>query len=273
MSEAHILQYLPRDSFVHHMDGLSKFLWLLIVAVAMLTFRSLISGAIMLILMWLLALAGAKIPLRHIIRISPILFGVGLMLGFFHSIIQQGNPVVSLGPISIKDNGIIIGLSYFFRISVVVFASYMLIWTTNIRDLMAGLVHIGIPYRFAFGVFIALRFLPVIQREVEAVSAAHAIRGRVKKRSQLARRFQLWQRYVFTIMVNGLRKAEFAATAAQLRGFGTIPVRTYYKPFHWSKSGIGLLVFFLVLIVGLHIAEQLGLAELVPSLTRDLSTL
>ncbi len=271
MSEAHILQYLPRDSFVHRMDGLSKFVWLLIVAVAMLTFRSLISGAIMFILIWLLALFGARIPVSHIIKSSPILFGVGLMLGFFHSIIQPGNPVLSLGPISIKDHGIVIGISYFFRISVVVFASYMLIWTVNIGDLMAGLVKAGIPYQFAFGVFIALRFLPVIQREVDAVSAAHAIRGRAKK-SQLARRFQLWQRYVFTVMVNGLRKAEFAAIAAQLRGFGSKPVRTYYKPFHWSRSGIGLLIFFLALIVGLHIGERLGLAEILPSLTGDLST-
>lgn len=271
MSEAHILQYLPHDSFVHRMDGLSKFLWLLIVAIAMLTFRSLVSGAIMLLLMCLLALVGARIPIRHIIKSSPILFGVGLMLGFFHSIIQQGDPVVSLGPIAIKDRGIVIGISYFFRISVVVFASYMLIWTTNIRDLMAGLVKLRIPYRFAFGVFIALRFLPVIQREVDAVSAAHSIRGRVKK-SQLARRFQLWQRYVFTVMVNGLRKAEFAATAAQLRGFGVNPVRSYYKPFHWTASGISLLVFFLVLIVGLHVGERLGLADLFPSLTRDLTT-
>lgn len=226
----------------------------------------------MLILMLLLALVGARIPLTHIIKSSPILFGVGLMLGFFHSIIQEGNPVISMGPIAIKDYGIVVGVSYFFRISVVVFASYMLIWTTNVRDLMAGLVNIGIPYRFAFGVFIALRFLPVIQQEVEAVSAAHAIRGKAKKKSQLARRFQLWQRYVFTIMVNGLRKAEFAATAAQLRGFGTSPVRTYYKPFQWTGSGVSLLVFFFMLIVGLHIAERLGMAELLPSLTGDLST-
>jgi energy-coupling factor transport system permease protein len=271
MTEAHILQYFPRDSAVHHMDSLSKFIWLLLVAIAMLTFKSLVSGAIMLLSMWLLALLGAKIPISHIIKSSPILFGIGLLLGFFHSIIQAGNPVLSLGPIAIKDHGIVIGLSYFFRISVVVFASYMLIWTTNIGDLMGGFVKIGIPYKFAFAVFIALRFLPLIQREVDAVSAAHSIRGQAKK-SQFARRFELWQRYVFTIMVNGLRKAEFAATAAQLRGFGGKLLRTYYKPFHWSKSGIGLLIFFVALIIGLHIGEHLGLAEILPSLTRDLST-
>ena len=269
--EAPILQYIDHDSFVHRMDGLSKFIWLLVVAVGMLTFKSLVSGATMLISLIILAFWGAKIPLKNVIKSSPIIFGVGLMLGVFHSIIQPGNSVLSLGPISIKDYGIIVGLSYFFRISVVVFASYMLIWTTNIRDLMAGLVHIGIPYQYAFGVFTSLRFLPVIQREIDAVSAAHAIRGRVK-RSQFAHRFQLWRRYVFTIMVNGLRKAEFAATAAQLRGFGAKKIRSSYKPFTWSAAGISMLAFFLFLIIALHIGEHYGLSRMIPGFTHDLST-
>lgn len=272
MNESHILQYIDKDSFVHRMDGLSKFLWLLVVAIGMLTFRSLISGAVMLLLMLVLALVGAKISPRRLVKSSPIIFGVGLMLGLFHSVVQAGNPVLTIiGPISIKDQGIIIGLSYFFRISVVVFASYMLIWTTNIQELMVGLVKLGIPYKFAFGVFISLRFLPIIQQEVDAVKAAHVIRGHAKG-SQLTRRFKLWQRYIFTVMVNGLRKAEFCATAAQLRGFGTSQVRSFYKPFHWTTSGVGLLAFYLVLIVGLKVFERLGMADLIPSLTRDIST-
>jgi len=241
-----------------------------VVAIGMLTFKALPSGAIMLFLMFVVALIGARIPVRNIVKSAPVIFGVGLMLGFFHSIVQDGNPIISLGPIAIKDQGIIIGLSYFFRISVVVFASYLLIWTTNIQQLMVGLVKIGIPYRFAFGVFTALRFLPIIQREVDAVKAAHAIRGHAKA-SQLGRRFQLWRRYVFTVMVNGLRKAEYSATAAQLRGFGSSAVRSFYKPFHWTASGIGMLVFFLLVIIGLHVSEAMGLADYLPSLTGDIT--
>lgn len=269
-SEAPVLQYINHDSFVHRMDGLSKLIWLLIVAVGMLTFKSVVSGAVLLALLFILALAGARISPRQIVRSAPVLFGIGLLLGLFHSVIQPGNPVLTIGPISVKDHGIIVGLSYFVRISVVVFASYMLIWTTNIRDLMGGLVNIGVPYTYAFGVFTALRFLPVIQREVDAVSAAHAIRGKAK-RSTLADRFQLWQRYVFTIMVNGLRKAEFAATAAQLRAFGVRKQRTSYKPFQWSRAGVCLLVFFLLLIIGLHLAEHFWGPSMLMAVTSDLT--
>jgi energy-coupling factor transport system permease protein len=252
----HLLQYLDQDSFVHRMDGLSKLLWMLLVALAMLTFESLASGMVMLALMFALALFGARVPVRRLIRSAPILFGIGALLGFFHSIIQPGHPVLSLGPLAIKDHGLVVGASYFFRISVVVFASHILIWTTDIRELMAGLASMGVPYTFGFAVFTTLRFLPLIQREVDVVEAAHAIRGRAARMGWSAR-LRLWQRYVFTVMVNGLRKADYAATAAQLRGIGA-GRRTFYKPFAWSGSGAGLLVFYACLIAGLHLAERAG---------------
>ena len=266
-----VLQYINHDSPVHRMDGLSKFIWLFIVAIGMLTFRSLVSGAVMLMSLLMLALVFAKIPFKTIWRSAPVLFGVGLMLGVFHSMIHEGTTLFMIGPIHVTDVGIIIGVSYFFRISVVVLASYLLIWTTNIQELMTGLSHIGIPHQFGFGIFTALRFLPVIQREVEAVSAAHSIRGKVKQ-TQFAHRFQLWQRYVFTIMVNGLRKAEFAATAAQLRAFGMSKKRTSYKPFHWSKAGIFMLLFFLTMIIVLQICEHKFGAQMIMAITSDLTT-
>jgi len=74
------------------------------------------------------------------------------------------------------------------------------------------------------------------------------------------------------VMVNGLRKAEYSATAAQLRGFDSGAVHSFYKPFHWTLSGVGMLAFFFLVIVGLHVTEAIGLASLLPSLTGDIST-
>jgi len=148
------------------------------------------------------------------------------------------------------------GAAYFFRLSIMVMASFLLIWTTDIRELMVGLVRLGMPYRFAFVIFMALRFLPVIQKEVDAVRSAHAIRGRAA-RSQLRHRFRLWQRYLFTVIVNGLRKAESTAIAIESRGFGAYPDRTYVKDFHWTVSGILLVIFFVLFGAALLVWERL----------------
>jgi len=39
------------------------------------------------------------------------------------------------------------GAAFFFRLAIMVMASFMLIWTTDIRELMVGLVRLGMPYR------------------------------------------------------------------------------------------------------------------------------
>ena len=134
----------------------------------------------------------------------------------------------------------------------------MLIWTTDIRELMVGLVHLGIPYRYAFAVFMALRFLPIVQQEVDAVKAAHAIRGRASS-SPIRHRFRLWQRYLFTVIVNGLRKAESTALAIESRGFGAYPDRTYVKEFRWTAIGILLMLLFLSLGIFLVFWERQGI--------------
>ena len=136
-----------------------------------------------------------------------------------------------------------------------VLASFLFIWTTDIRDLMTGLVHIGMPYRYAFSVFLALRFIPIVQQEVDAVKAAHAIRGRASY-SPIKHRFRLWQRYMFTVIVNGLRKAENTALAIESRGFGAYPDRTYTKSFRWTKKGFFLILLFIAFAAWLILWER-----------------
>jgi energy-coupling factor transport system permease protein len=52
---------------------------------------------------------------------------------------------------------------------------------------------------------------------------------------------------LFTVIVNGLRKAESTALAIESRGFGAYPDRTYVKDFHWTVIGILLVLLFVAL--------------------------
>ena len=104
-------------------------------------------------------------------------------------------------------------------------------------------------------IFTALRFLPIIQQEVDAVQAAHAIRGRAA-RSPWAHRFRLWQRYLFTVIVNGLRKAENTALAIESRGFGAYPTRSYVKPYRLTFIGVLIVVAFIAAGAGLILWEK-----------------
>jgi energy-coupling factor transport system permease protein len=242
----HSLRYVARESFLHRMYPLHKLIWVIVVAVGLFFYREPLPGAIVLGSLILLAIVGGQIPLREIVASSQVIFGIGLVLMIFHFFADPGSPVYRIGPFTITENGLREGPVFLFRLSVVVLASFILIWTTDSRDLMVSLAKAGIPYRYAFAVFLAMRFLPLIQREVDAVRAAHAIRGRAA-RSGLAHRFKLWQRYMFTVLVNGLRKAEATATALECRAFGSSPQRTYAREIPDSQFGLVLIVFYILL--------------------------
>ena len=248
MAEENFLSFKERGSLLNRTYPFVKLVWVFLVALGLFLFRTPFSGAVMFVLILSLTLLGGKIALREVLTSGLLVFGLGFLLMIFHLFVNPGNPVWTFGFLSITDYGLIQGPVFFFRLSVIVLASFLLIWTTDTRDLMASLVKAGMPYRYAFTVFLALRFLPLVQREVRAVKAAHAIRGRAAG-SSLGHRFRLWQRYVFTILVNGLRKAEITADALECRAFGHSPKRTYLKDVYFRKRDL-LLPFSTLLVVG-----------------------
>lgn len=256
-SGAHSLRYIERDSLLHRIYPLIKLTWVFLVAVGLFFFRTPLSGAILLGVVLALTLFAGRIPLRTILGSAQVIFGVGLLLLVFHLFADPGAAVYRLGPLTITTGGLVQGPVFFFRLSVVVLASFLLIWTTDSRDLMVALTQAGISYRYAFAVFLALRFLPMIQREVDSVRAAHAIRGQAA-RSSLGHRIKLWQRYMFTILVNGLRKAEATAAALDCRAFGSYPDRTNLKAVKFEPSGLWLIGLTALLLTILMVAERVG---------------
>jgi energy-coupling factor transporter transmembrane protein EcfT len=56
----------------------------------------------------------------------------------------------------------------------------------------------------------------------------------------------LWQIYLFTVIANGLFKAESTAIAIESRGFDAYPDRIYVIDFRWTFS-VGILVLVFVL--------------------------
>jgi len=243
MSE-HSLRYIDNGSFFTRIDALSKLLWVILVIVATFQLGTNQARGIMLAFVVYIIVLLARVPFKTIWQAMPIILIMGTLLFIVNILTVPSTRFIYILGFKVGQQGFDRGLEFFLRITIMVLASFLFIWTTDIRDLMTGLVHIGMPYRYAFSIFLALRFLPIVQQEVDAVKAAHAIRGRASY-SPIRHRFRLWQRYMFTVIVNGLRKAESTALAIESRGFGAYPDRTYTKSFRWTKTGIFLIIFFI----------------------------
>lgn len=227
-------------------DALSTFIWVAGCSVAMLIFDSPISGAIMIAALLLLLIVDQSVPVKKLVHSLPLVLLVPTCLLFFHSISHAGQAILILGPASVTREGVREGLILFFRVAFVVLASLTFLWTTNIRELMVGLVRIGLPYRFAFAIYLALRYVPIMQVERDIIQDAIAVR-RQSRRITFKWYLKLWMRYIFLLVVNGLQKAEQTATAIQVRGFGG-QHRTFITPFQFTLHGVGLIIGFVLLI-------------------------
>lgn len=245
----HSLRYIDNGSILTRVDALSKLLWVILVILVTFQLQSNAARGVMLALL-LSVLLLARIPVKSIWNAMPIILVMGTLLFVVNLFTTPSTSFFEVAGLTVGQQAFDRGLEYFLRITIMVLASFIFIWTTDIRELMTGFVRIGMPYRFAFAIFLALRFLPIVQQEVDAVRAAHAIRGRAVG-SPIRHRFRLWQRYMFTVIVNGLRKAENTALAIESRGFGAYPDRTYVKTFQWTRLGLVLILFFVAFAAGL----------------------
>lgn len=255
-SSEHSLAFVDRGSIMNRIYPLVKLAWVVVVAIGLFIYRNPRSGAIMFAAILLLALTLGRIPVRQIIGSARVILILGILLMIFHIFADPGQIIYRIGPLRVTDTGLLNGPVFFFRLSVVVMASFLLIWTTETRDLMVSLTKAGMPYRMAFTIFLALRFLPLVQREVDAVRDAHAIRGRAAH-SGIGHRIKLWQRYIFTVLVNGLRKAEITATSLDTRAFGYYPTRTYLKDVKFRPVDVLLIIVTVLLLTALILSEIL----------------
>ncbi len=225
-----------------------------------------------LIVSWLMGWIFAHIsPLALMRRLSPIL-AAALGLAIFNTLFYGGpreHLLVALGPIHIWREGLFIGSSIGLRILCVASYSILYMWTTDPSRLVASLMQQArMPYRLAYAVLAAYRFLPILQREWGHIQAAQQVRA-----AHLSRHESGLRRIVrsgMPLLVSGIRQAERLAIAMDARAFGASPRRTHYIRTHMKASDYAFtvaslaacgLILFALSELGLLRSFLVGVAE------------
>lgn len=239
------VQFFPADTMMHRMDAISKLALVMITGAAgfLLSTPELAAANLAIVLISCFILGG--IPFRKVKPVIGFLVLLALALIFFQVLIyRDGTVIIGVRPFTITDTGLLMGLLFAVRVWTISFASLTFVWTTDPKRFVIALIRVfRVPYRIAYGVFVALRFLPLMSNELKVIKEAHAVRGV----SQVSGRLEAYKRYTVPLLVSGIRKAETVALAMDSRAFGVYPHRTYLEDFEWSKSGIFLVLTVLVL--------------------------
>lgn len=227
-----------RNTFLHRLNPVVKLLVFSCFILAATLYLDVAVPLAFLVLSWLMGWLLARIsPLALLRRLSPILAAaVGLAL--FNTLFYGGpreHLIVALGPLAIWREGLYIGSSIGLRILCVASYSILYMWTTDPSQLVASLMQQArMPYRLAYAVLAAYRFLPILQRELGHIQAAQQVRSaHLRQRGSWLGRVT---RYGIPLLVSGIRQAERLAIAMDARGFGATPLRTHYVRTHMSVS-------------------------------------
>ncbi|WP_419155418.1 energy-coupling factor transporter transmembrane component T family protein [Weissella minor] len=232
-----IFGFHPGTSIIHRLTGTTK----LVIFLALTIFGSLsfdLRYLILLSLVALVALYVAKIKwadVRTIVWLVTIFAVINLILIYVfapqYGVQLFGSKTVLFGSghyaLTFEQlyYEFIVFVKYLFAVPL----ALVFLLTTNPSEFAAGLNRIGISYRVAYAVALALRYIPDIQVSYQTISKVQQARGH-----DLSKKASLWKRLkgalgiMVPLMFASLNQIDAVSQAMDLRRFGKQKRRTWY---------------------------------------------
>lgn len=223
-------------SAIGSLDVRTKLLFLLAVSILVLIWQDPVPLGLLFLLTLALCLM-ARLGRRLVFGILAVMLpAVGLILliqGLFSPygqtrLMSVPDAVPWLGGRALfTREGLTFGVAVAFRLLAPALAFPLAILTTNVNDLVVGLVRTGLPYKVAFLFSVSLRFVPYVIAELAAIKDAQRLRGLAIERMGLLRRVPVFAAMLVPLILGALMKAQTLEIALQSKGFSGSRDRTY----------------------------------------------
>ena len=217
--------YVPGTSWLHRLDPRPKLAFVAVGSLALVALTSIVALLVFLGLVHL-ALGSAGVPARRLLGLWRLLAPLLLVILLVQPLLSPaGDPALEVGPVRITAPGVALAVALALRLAALGFCWYVLLLTTRERDLVQGLVRLGLPDAWGLVLALALRYPSTLQGVYLTVREAQQARGlRLHGRGLLGSvRAQL--PVLVAVMVVALRSVEQLAMALEARGFGSRPRR------------------------------------------------
>ena len=213
------LDYVPGNSVFHKMNPMTKLIFAFAICVAC------FSSSNILVLCLLLAfnvitgcICGIKERtfslLKGLVKISVFLFVLQVLF------IRGGNVIFEWEFIRITDFGVKNALALVLRLSGATLPLAIMLSVTKLGDLSNALVEkLHIPFKYAFTLTTAIRFIPVFAAEMAGIMEAQTSRGIELDTRNPFKKVALILPLCAPLLVSSVRKTQSLAIAADLRGF------------------------------------------------------
>lgn len=247
-------QYLPHSSILHRRDPRIKILALLALSLLILRLNHLGLGLVLLLIGIMAALG--RITAGELLKASRPIWLLSLLLFLLYLLFTPGIPLLNLlgDKWYISLEGLSLGILMVGRFWLLVLAASILTMTTSITEITFGLQRLLAPlrivgissYNIATMVSLAVRFVPVLQMELNQVREAQAARG--ADWSSAKAKLNAIRFTTIPLIMNVIRRSEDLIEAMEARGYRPGP-RTYLFEPAFSPGDYLAGLFLLILLV------------------------
>lgn len=237
------IAYYPAQTTLHNLHPFTKF-FILIMSTILIFF---IDSALLMAILWALTIALFVVlhqnPLRYFGMRTTLI--TAIMIGLIQCIFyNHGEVLLQMGQLVVTNQGVQRALVVGLRFMIIILNSYLFILTTAPSDLAYGFMQIGIPYRYAFMIVTAMRFVPILSAEGERIYHAQRLRGACYSLKDLRGTLQNITTYIGAVLYALVSHVNKLAISMETRSFGRYALRTYQRQVQFRLRDGMTLVFF-----------------------------
>lgn len=258
-----MLSYIKKDSPIHKLTGATKLIcFLLWTIAAMITYDTRV-----LIGLFIAGIIVFKISKIKFEEVSFILYFIlfflllnALLIFVFSP--YQGVEIYGsrtdlfhlIGPYTVTKEQLFYELNVILKYFATIPMALLFILTTDPSEFAASLNKIGVSYKVAYTVSIALRYIPDVQRDYKDISFAQQARGiDLSSKEKLSKRIKNSAAILMPLIFSSLERIDKISLAMELRAFGNNKKRTWYNSRKFGKIDY-IFIVILLIIVAISIA-------------------
>lgn len=258
-----MLSYIKKDSPIHKLTGATKLIcFLLWTIAAMITYDTRV-----LIGLFIAGIIVFKISKIKFEDVSFILYFIlfflllnALLIFVFSP--YQGVEIYGsrtdlfhlIGPYTVTKEQLFYELNVILKYFATIPMALLFILTTDPSEFAASLNKIGVSYKVAYTVSIALRYIPDVQRDCKDISFAQQARGiDLSSKEKLSKRIKNSAAILMPLIFSSLERIDKISLAMELRAFGNNKKRTWYNSRKFGKIDY-IFIVILLIIVAISIA-------------------
>lgn len=253
--------YTEGNTFLHRIDPRVKITAVLLLSILAFVISSLELLAILLVFILVLVLL-SRTPLGKTAFAFKFVFRLMLLIIILWPLFDRsGEPVIaSFGPLMLTEPALVRGVTSATRIGCLATVWYILMFTTQQRDIVRALVKLGVRFDFGLTLAISLRFFPTFSATIGSIMDAQRARGLEFGKGGLLKRTRNYVAVLIPAIVSAMRTADGLSWALQSRAYGARLDRTYLRDFKmkWSDY-LALAAVLLVFVLPLTAKYVLGM--------------